>query len=139
MSLGESFILEKSVNAPMTESRSLSCDFPLRIGTPTLNPPFSSPIPWRRPGVRHSSSEIFFDFAESLSVTLDRKGGVVKDDRWGSLECNARLSGVPDVSLHLGGGTIKGQGLHPCVRSVRSFLGLLSSSRRLFSGSTAEG
>lgn len=35
------------------------------------------------------------------------------------LECNARLSGVPDISLHLGGGgNIKGQGLHPCVRCV---------------------
>jgi AP-3 complex subunit mu len=87
-----------------------------RLGGPAINQPFSSPIPWRRPGVKHSSAEIFFDFAESLALTLDRKGAVVRDERWGELECNARLSGVPEISLHLGGGAIKGQGLHPCVR-----------------------
>lgn len=53
--------------------RGLTCSRPFdSLGPPSLHQPFSSPIPWRRPGVKHISNEVFFDFVESLDVVLDR-------------------------------------------------------------------
>lgn len=37
-----------------------------------------SSVPWRRAGCRYSNNEIFFDIVESLDVTLDSEGRVVR-------------------------------------------------------------
>lgn len=34
--------------------------------------PFSSPIPWRKPGVKHASNEIYFDIVEDLRTIVGR-------------------------------------------------------------------
>ena len=47
------------------------------IQTPT-NAPFIAPIPWRRPGVRHSTNEIYFDIEESLDAIVDRSAVLSK-------------------------------------------------------------
>jgi AP-3 complex subunit mu len=33
---------------------------------------FSSPIPWRRAGVRHNNNEIYFDIVETLDAVVNR-------------------------------------------------------------------
>lgn len=38
----------------------------------TTTAPFTAPIPWRRPGVRHNSNEIYFDIEESLDAVVDK-------------------------------------------------------------------
>jgi hypothetical protein len=42
-----------------------------RLQAPTTAP-FTAPIPWRRPGVRHSNNEIYFDIEETLDAIMDR-------------------------------------------------------------------
>jgi AP-3 complex subunit mu len=34
--------------------------------------PFITPIPWRRPNVRYSNNEIYFDIEESMDAVIDR-------------------------------------------------------------------
>lgn len=34
--------------------------------------PFITPIPWRRPNVRYSNNEIYFDIEESMDAIVDR-------------------------------------------------------------------
>lgn len=38
----------------------------------TTTAPFTAPIPWRRPGVRHNNNEIYFDIEECLDAIVDR-------------------------------------------------------------------
>lgn len=34
--------------------------------------PFSSPIPWRKAGVRHNNNEIYFDIVEDYRAIINR-------------------------------------------------------------------
>jgi AP-3 complex subunit mu len=34
--------------------------------------PFSSPIPWRKAGLRYNNNEIYFDIIEELEATVSR-------------------------------------------------------------------
>lgn len=34
--------------------------------------PFSSPIPWRKTGLRYNNNEIYFDIIEELEATVGR-------------------------------------------------------------------
>lgn len=45
------------------------------VGTTTPTPgtnPFSSPIPWRKMGVRYNRNEIYFDMVEELNVIVNK-------------------------------------------------------------------
>jgi AP-3 complex subunit mu len=75
------------------------------------NPPYSAPIPWRRPNVRYSNNEIYFDFEERIDAIVDkwvrllrcdptesdfvylRRGKALSIDVWGRVNCNAKLTG----------------------------------------------
>lgn len=82
--------------------------------------PFTAPIPWRRPGVRHSNNEIYFDIEESLDAIMDRKGKVISSQVWGRINCNSRLSGNPDLLLTLANNSVLGEpAFHPCIRYNR--------------------
>ncbi|PYH90187.1 putative AP-3 adaptor complex subunit MU [Aspergillus ellipticus CBS 707.79] len=84
-------------------------------------------IPWRRPGVRHTSNELYVDIIESLSVTIAPSGRLLSAMVSGTIAFTAKISGVPDLLLSLtapGGQKALGQKLelpvfHPCVRLAR--------------------
>ncbi|KGB79746.2 AP-3 complex subunit mu [Cryptococcus deuterogattii R265] len=91
----------------------------------TTTAPFTAPIPWRRPGVRHNSNEIYFDIEESLDAVVDKKGNTLTASVWGRINCNSRLSGNPDLLLSFSDPKRMHQcSFHPCVRydGVLSFI-----------------
>ncbi|GAA5969866.1 hypothetical protein JCM11641_008069 [Rhodosporidiobolus odoratus] len=59
----------------------------------------TSPLPWRRQGVKYSSNEIYLDLTETLSFLLDASGKPVTGSISGEMACRSRLSGMPDLSL----------------------------------------
>ncbi|GMK59576.1 hypothetical protein CspeluHIS016_0801820 [Cutaneotrichosporon spelunceum] len=86
----------------------------------TGSAPFTAPIPWRRPGVRHAQNEIFFDVEETLDAVVDRKGHVLSAQVWGSIGCNSRLSGNPDLLLNISNAKAMTEcSFHPCIRYSR--------------------
>lgn len=90
-----------------------------------------STVPWRRSNVRHTSNELYVDIVESLSVTMAPSGRPLSAFAHGSVVFTSKVSGVPDLLLHLSTGG-KGAGMgtrgdqlrnvmervvfHPCVR-----------------------
>jgi len=84
-------------------------------------------IPWRRPGVRHTSNELYVDIIESLSVTMAPSGRILSALVSGTIAFTAKISGVPDLHLSLSaaGGQqalarkIELPVFHPCVRLAR--------------------
>ncbi|ODN98475.1 AP-3 complex subunit mu [Cryptococcus wingfieldii CBS 7118] len=90
-----------------------------RLST-TNSAPFTAPIPWRKPGVRHNNNEIYFDIEESLDAIVDRKGNVLSSNVWGRINCNSRLSGNPDLLLSFANPKTMDQcSFHPCIRHGR--------------------
>ncbi|KAL4921677.1 Mu homology domain-containing protein [Aspergillus aurantiobrunneus] len=81
-------------------------------------------IPWRRPGVRHTSNELYVDIVESLTVTMAPSGRLLSALVSGTIAFTAKVSGVPDLILSLtapGGQHAIGRKMelpvfHPCVR-----------------------
>lgn len=59
----------------------------------------SSIIPWRRDEVKYTKNEIYFDFEEFLSVTLDRDGSILYYDLEGRVKCQSKLSGIPHLPI----------------------------------------
>lgn len=105
---------------------------------PATAGPFSSPIPWRKSGVRHTNNEIYFDVVEELKAIVNkcasmlhsfvpvlivyfaRHGTTVSSNVWGRIETNAKLSGTPDCLLSLNRPSILTDcAFHPCVRLQR--------------------
>lgn len=84
-------------------------------------------IPWRRPGVRHTSNELYVDIIESLFVTMAPSGRLLSALVSGTIAFTAKISGVPDLLLTLStpGGQqaiarkIELPVFHPCVRLAR--------------------
>ena len=80
-------------------------------------PPLISTIPWRRPNSKYTNNELYVDLVESLEGVVSRTGRPVALDVWGSVQCNARLSGTPDLSLTFNHpGLVQDESFHPCVR-----------------------
>ncbi|PSN67724.1 hypothetical protein BS50DRAFT_347854 [Corynespora cassiicola Philippines] len=94
-----------------------------RLG-PTNQPQASSPVPWRRANVRHTSNELYVDIVETLHVTISPSGRPLSAIANGTVAFTAKVSGVPDLKLQLGcpGGianTISLPVFHPSVRLNR--------------------
>ncbi|KAJ7122857.1 Mu homology domain-containing protein [Mycena epipterygia] len=82
--------------------------------------PFSSPIPWRKAGVRYNSNEIYFDMVEELKAIVNKHGTTLSSSVWGKIETNAKLSGTPDCLLTFTNPhVITDCAFHPCVRLQR--------------------
>ncbi|KAG8880119.1 hypothetical protein FRB98_005325 [Tulasnella sp. 332] len=82
--------------------------------------PFSSPIPWRRANVKHNKNEIYFDITEDLDAMIARNGTLLSAEIWGSIKCEARLSGTPDMALSFTNAKIfSDTSFHSCVRLQR--------------------
>ncbi|KAF5387738.1 hypothetical protein D9615_000065 [Tricholomella constricta] len=82
--------------------------------------PFSSPIPWRKAGVRYASNEIYFDMVEELKAIVNKHGTTLSSTVWGRIETNSRLSGTPDCQLSFTNPQVLTDcAFHPCVRLKR--------------------
>jgi AP-3 complex subunit mu len=91
-------------------------------GSMTPSSLFSSPLYWRRSGIRYAQNEIYFDINEEIKAVLDKNGQIITGDVWGRIDCKSRLSGMPDVSLSLSSpASVEDPSFHPCVRYVPSF------------------
>ena len=63
------------------------------------------------------SNEILFNIVEEVNVALDERGKPSVTDVNGRIECQSRLSGIPDVSLDFRNSQALGDcAWHPCVR-----------------------
>lgn len=79
-----------------------------------------SNVPWRKLGVRYTNNEAYFDVIEELDAVLDKNGAVVTGEINGSIECNVKLSGMPDLNLTFVNSRIFDDvSFHPCVRHRR--------------------
>jgi AP-3 complex subunit mu len=92
-----------------------------RLGPSPSSSQTGSPVPWRRANVRHTSNEMYVDIVETLEVTLSPSGRPLAAMANGTIAFTAKVSGVPDLILHLGcaGGIQNAVSLpvfHPCVR-----------------------
>ncbi|KZP27919.1 clathrin adaptor mu subunit [Athelia psychrophila] len=81
---------------------------------------FSSPIPWRKAGLKYNSNDIYFDVVETLRAVVGRNGTPLSAVVYGKIETNAKLSGTPDLTLTFSNpGVIADAAFHPCVRLQR--------------------
>ncbi|KAF8313048.1 clathrin adaptor mu subunit [Clavulina sp. PMI_390] len=90
-------------------------------GLPTSTPaPFSSPIPWRKTGLRYNNNEIYFDIIETLDAVVSNSGKVITREVYGKIHSTSRLSGTPDLLMAFGGSQVMVDAtFHPCVRIAR--------------------
>lgn len=79
-----------------------------------------SNVPWRKLGIKYTNNEAYFDVIEELDAILDRSGAIVTAEINGSIECNVKLSGMPDLNLTFVNSRIFDDvSFHPCVRHRR--------------------
>jgi len=77
----------------------------------------TSMTPWRKSGVRYNQNEIYFDVIEEIDAIISSSGMTVMQRVYGSIQCNCKLSGYPEVTLQLvNAGKVSAPRLHPCVR-----------------------
>ncbi|CAL5874481.1 uncharacterized protein PFLUO_LOCUS8777 [Penicillium psychrofluorescens] len=119
--------LLEGIGVPGTSTPTLGTANPLKQSLAAASLSQGPAIPWRRPGVRHTSNELYVDIIESLSVTMAPSGRLLSALVSGTIAFTAKLSGIPDLLLNL---TTPGgqQGIsrkidlpvfHPCVRLAR--------------------
>lgn len=107
--------------APPSLNPSSTTAFRPQLSRPNSN---SSPVPWRRANVRHTSNELYVDIVETLSVIVAPSGRYLSALAAGTVAFTAKVSGVPDMLLLLSapGGisnTLSLPVFHPCVRLAR--------------------
>ncbi|KAJ7067944.1 Mu homology domain-containing protein [Mycena amicta] len=86
----------------------------------SIGGPFSSPIPWRKTGVRYTSNEIYFDMVEQLKAIVNKHGTTLNSSVWGKIETNSKLSGTPDCLLTFTNPhVVTDCAFHPSVRLQR--------------------
>jgi AP-3 complex subunit mu len=79
-----------------------------------------SQMPWRKADVKYTQNEIYFDVLEEVDCIIDSRGQMVSCEVAGRLDCNCRLSGVPDLTLSLANPScVTDVSFHPCVRYSR--------------------
>ena len=89
-------------------------------GGPGSGGAVASAVPWRRGDCRYAANEVFFDVVESVDATLDGDGRLLSGAVLGELYCNARLSGMPDLTLSFANNALLDDlRFHPCIRFSR--------------------
>lgn len=79
-----------------------------------------SNVPWRKLGIKYTNNEAYFDVIEELDVILDKYGAIVTAEINGFIDCNVKLSGMPDLNLTFVNSRIFDDvSFHPCVRHRR--------------------
>lgn len=75
---------------------------------------------WRRANARYANNDIYLDIIEHVHTTIDRNGLTLSSEVAGEVQANAKLSGMPDLSLKFANASILDDvSLHPCVRYAR--------------------
>ncbi|XP_046862195.1 AP-3 complex subunit mu-1-like [Xenia sp. Carnegie-2017] len=79
-----------------------------------------SNVPWRRTGVKYANNEIYFDVAESIDAIIDKQGSTIFSEIQGTIDCNCKLSGMPDLNMCFTNPRIlEDVSFHPCLRFRR--------------------
>jgi len=79
-----------------------------------------SSIPWRKTNLKYNNNEIYFDIIEAVDAIVDSNGQIISSEIQGEIQCNCRLSGMPDLTLIFSNPRILDDvSLHPCVRIAR--------------------
>lgn len=79
-----------------------------------------SNVRWRRTGLKYTSNEVYFDLIEVIDAILDNSGTTVSKQICGRIECLAKLTGMPDLTLYFSNSRIiEDADVHPCVRLLR--------------------
>lgn len=79
-----------------------------------------SNVPWRKLGIKYTNNEAYFDVIEELDAILDKNGAIVTAEINGHIDCNVKLSGMPDLNLTFVNSRIFDDvSFHPCVRHRR--------------------
>lgn len=79
-----------------------------------------SNVSWRKTGIRYTNNEAYFDVIEELDVILDKNGAIVTAEINGFIDCNVKLSGMPDLNMTFVNSRIFDDvSFHPCVRHRR--------------------
>ncbi len=77
-------------------------------------------VPWRKAGVKYRNNQILFDIFEDVNCIVDTNGRIVCCDVRGSISCECRLSGLPDLCLSfVDPRVLEDCSFHPCVRYGR--------------------
>ncbi|BCS24566.1 putative AP-3 adaptor complex subunit mu [Aspergillus puulaauensis] len=116
-----------NVGLPGSSTPILGQSGPKRQPLTSANAGLGPAIPWRRPGVRHTSNELYVDVVESLTVTMAPSGRLLSALVSGTIAFTAKVSGVPELVLSLtapGGQHAIGRKIqlpvfHPCVRLAK--------------------
>lgn len=73
--------------------------------------------PWRAENIYYSNNEFFMDIVEQVDAIVNSSGTIVSSDVHGSVQCQSRLSGMPDLLLTFKEpALIEDCSFHPCVR-----------------------
>ncbi|OQD90657.1 hypothetical protein PENANT_c001G00289 [Penicillium antarcticum] len=115
------------IGVPGSSTPALGSTNPLKQSLAAASASQGPAIPWRRPGVRHTSNELYVDIIESLSVTMAPSGRLLSALASGTIAFTAKISGVPDLLLslstpggqHAFGRKIELPVFHPCVRLAK--------------------
>ena len=77
-------------------------------------------MPWRRTGVAYAQNEIYVDLVEEVDAIVSGDGTIITSDINGSIQCQSKLSGIPDLTLTFRDpSVIDDCSFHPCVRYNR--------------------
>eukprot|EP00934_Nitzschia_sp_Nitz4_P004542 Nitzschia sp. Nitz4//scaffold178_size73299//63074//64573//NITZ4_005719-RA/size73299-processed-gene-0.17-mRNA-1//1//CDS//3329539182//4532//frame0 len=113
--------LKAMIQPPSTMAKLKSVVFSQNSVSDALPSGTVSNMPWRAAGVYYPQNEIFMDIVEEVHAIVDAvTGNLISTDVSGSIQCQSKLSGIPDLLL-----TFKDPSLiadcsfHPCVRYQR--------------------
>jgi AP-3 complex subunit mu len=113
----ELHVLEQLVPRPTLENRVRSLlDASKAKGRGGLT---DNGVPWRNPATSHTPNEIFFDVIDYVDAIFSPDGVILKSTIRGSIDVNCRLSGMPDISVHLSNTDFDDVSYHACVRHSR--------------------
>lgn len=88
----QSFKLEKSPKGQLSEADLVAAKAS-SVGTQTVS--------WRPEGIKYRKNEVFLDVIESVNLTVNSKGQIVKNEIMGQVKIRCYLSGMPELRLGL--------------------------------------
>lgn len=88
----QSFKLEKSSKTQLSAADQLASKAS-QAGT--------SVVSWRPDGIKYRKNEVFLDVIESVNLTINSQGQIIKNEVMGSVKIRCYLSGMPELKLGL--------------------------------------
>ena len=88
----QSFKLEKSSKTQLSSADQLASKAS-QAGT--------SVVSWRPEGIKYRKNEVFLDVIESVNLTVNAQGQIIKNEVMGSVKIRCYLSGMPELKLGL--------------------------------------